>query len=452
MKTTTKKFAWLLITVLFLMLAAACGPATPKDETADAGSNDGATTATNDEIESPTDTAVASDVAASTEDSASSQEPPDVTGPPEPVPAAVDDADYTATDSGLRYYDLVEGDGGSPEEGDIVSIAYSMWLEEGSVFLDSSRGQATDFILGSEQVFPGWNEGVLTMNEGGKRQLVIPSELALGEEGLPGLIPPNAVLVLEVELVSFRASPTPTEVDAGDFETTDSGLKIYDIATGDGLTPQKGDTVTIEFAIWLQEEMTYVAGSEDQGGEFSFALGSGQAFPGWEEGTLTMAEGGTRQLIIPPDLALGEQGVPGVVPPNATLVMEITLLSVQEAVVQTEVDEADYITTESGLKYYDIEVGDGPMPEAGQTVAVHYTGWLEDGTKFDSSLDRGQPFEFPLGQSAVIAGWDEGVATMRVGGKRQLFIPADLAYGDAATGIIPAGATLIFDVELLEIK
>jgi FKBP-type peptidyl-prolyl cis-trans isomerase len=84
-------------------------------------------------------------------------------------------------------------------------------------------------------------------------------------------------------------------------------------------------------------------------------------------------------------------------------------------------------------------------------VSVHYTGWLEDGTQFDSSLDRGQPFSFPVDTGSVIAGWDEGVLGMKVGGKRQLVIPADLAYGDTGSGIIPPGATIIFDVELLEL-
>jgi len=132
--------------------------------------------------------------------------------------------------------------------------------------------------------------------------------------------------------------------------------------------------------------------------------------------------------------------------------MEIELVDVAEPVEMTEVDEADYIETESGLKYYDIVEGDGPMPEEGQIVIVDYTGWLEDGTKFDSSVDRGQPFTFPLGTGSVIAGWDEGVATMKVGGKRQLMIPADLAYGEGGSGSIPPGATLIFDVELLDVQ
>ncbi|OCR02468.1 peptidylprolyl isomerase [Oscillatoriales cyanobacterium USR001] len=109
------------------------------------------------------------------------------------------------------------------------------------------------------------------------------------------------------------------------------------------------------------------------------------------------------------------------------------------------------ITTPSGLKYVDLKEGDGAVPKTGQTVVVHYTGTLEDGTKFDSSRDRG-PFQFKLGVGQVIKGWDEGVASMKVGGRRKLIIPANLGYGNGgAGGVIPPNATLIFDVELLRI-
>jgi len=109
--------------------------------------------------------------------------------------------------------------------------------------------------------------------------------------------------------------------------------------------------------------------------------------------------------------------------------------------------------TASGLEYEDLQVGTGTEAKRGNAVDVHYTGWLTNGQKFDSSVDRGRPFEFPLGMGRVIKGWDEGVATMRVGGKRKLLIPAHLGYGDrGAGGIIPGGATLIFEVELLGIE
>jgi peptidylprolyl isomerase len=115
------------------------------------------------------------------------------------------------------------------------------------------------------------------------------------------------------------------------------------------------------------------------------------------------------------------------------------------------------ITTPSGLQITDSKIGTGATPQPGQTAVVHYTGWLYEngakGKKFDSSLDRGQPFEFPIGQHRVISGWDEGVATMKVGGKRTLIIPPQLGYGArGAGGVIPPNATLIFDVELLDVK
>ena len=115
------------------------------------------------------------------------------------------------------------------------------------------------------------------------------------------------------------------------------------------------------------------------------------------------------------------------------------------------------VTTASGLQIIDTKVGTGATPRRGQTCVMHYTGWLyvngAKGKKFDSSVDRGQPFEFPLGQGRVIKGWDEGVATMKVGGKRTLIIPPELGYGArGAGGVIPPNATLIFDVELLGVK
>jgi FKBP-type peptidyl-prolyl cis-trans isomerase FkpA len=110
------------------------------------------------------------------------------------------------------------------------------------------------------------------------------------------------------------------------------------------------------------------------------------------------------------------------------------------------------ITTSSGLVYEDIREGEGAVAAAGQRVSVHYTGWLTNGTKFDSSKDRNDPFDFPLGGGRVIRGWDEGVAGMKVGGVRKLTIPAELGYGSrGAGGVIPPNATLVFEVELLEI-
>ena len=115
------------------------------------------------------------------------------------------------------------------------------------------------------------------------------------------------------------------------------------------------------------------------------------------------------------------------------------------------------MTTETGLKLIDTTIGTGASPKTGQICVMHYTGWLSEagakGKKFDSSVDHGSPFEFPIGMKRVITGWDEGVATMKVGGKRTLIIPPQLGYGERGAGdVIPPNATLIFDVELLAIK
>lgn len=119
-----------------------------------------------------------------------------------------------------------------------------------------------------------------------------------------------------------------------------------------------------------------------------------------------------------------------------------------------EQQDSKVVKTATGLQYYDIEVGKGPSPSAGSQVYVHYTGWLMNKKKFDSSLDRRQPFDFQLGAGQVIKGWDEGVSTMKVGGKRRLVIPGNLAYGPNGmpAGGIPPNATLVFDVQLLKFQ
>jgi peptidylprolyl isomerase len=135
----------------------------------------------------------------------------------------------------------------------------------------------------------------------------------------------------------------------------------------------------------------------------------------------------------------------------------VTAILLMLAVAPLSAFAAGEVTTPSGLRIIDVKPGTGAVPKAGQTVTVNYTGWLfvdgKKGKKFDSSVDRNEPFSFTLGQGQVIKGWDEGVATMHIGGKRTLIIPPDLGYGaSGAGGVIPPGATLIFDVDLISAK
>jgi peptidylprolyl isomerase len=255
----------------------------------------------------------------------------------------------------------------------------------------------------------------------------------------------------EPPVATAAAATNPTQPVQGNAMTTSSGLQYIELAAGTGPAPKPGDIVSVHYTGTLTDGTVFDS-SYKRGEPIKFPLGRGRVIPGWDEGIALMKKGGKARLIIPPKLGYGERGAGGVIPPNATLVFEVELVDIQAGVASapTKVDAAKYITTPSGLKYYDLKVGDGPSPTKGQKVNVHYSGWLTDGTLFDSSVERGQPFSFTLGAGEVIPGWDEGVATMKVGGKRQLVIPPNLAYGaQGAGGVIPPNATLIFEVELL---
>jgi FKBP-type peptidyl-prolyl cis-trans isomerases 1 len=139
--------------------------------------------------------------------------------------------------------------------------------------------------------------------------------------------------------------------------------------------------------------------------------------------------------------------------PTATAIIEPAGDSAEPVDSFTPVDQDQIVTTPSGLQYADLVVGDGEEATLGSTVSVHYTGWLQsNGVKFDSSLDRGTPFDFQIGANTVIQGWEEGVQGMHVGGKRQLIIPPELGYGSREVGPIPANSVLVFEVELLDVQ
>ena len=230
-----------------------------------------------------------------------------------------------------------------------------------------------------------------------------------------------------------RMDVTLSPEQAANLVTTSSGLKYVDLVVGTGASPAPTDGITVQYTGTLENGTVFDASRLHGPEPASFPLNS--VIKGWTEGVSTMKVGGVRKLIIPPDLAYGDQSVAaGVIPPNSTLVFIVELLDIPK--VQIE----------------DTQVGTGAEAIDGKTLVVNYTGWLSDGTQFDTTTGK-QPFEFTLGTGQVIPGWDQGLVGMKVGGKRTLIIPPGLAYGaQGASDTIPPNSTLKFEIELLDVK
>lgn len=235
--------------------------------------------------------------------------------------------------------------------------------------------------------------------------------------------------------------------------STPSGIKYKFLEIGNGKKVAVGDMVTVHYTGTLLNGTKFDS-SKDRNQPFSFRVGSRQVIAGWDEGLQLLHVGDKAVLTIPAELGYGKRDMEKI-PANSTLVFEIEVIETKSPVVAVpfNIEGKEVLSTPSGLKYVYIEKGNGPQAEAGKTVDVHYTGYLMDGRKFDSSVERGDPISFPLGQGMVIKGWEEGIALMKVGDKMRLIIPSELAYGpNGAGGVIPPNATLLFDVELVSVK
>jgi len=369
------------------------------------------------------------------------------------APVKVKKPKTMTTKSGLQYTITQKGNGKKAVAGDKVVVHYTGKLTNDTIF-DSSvkRNEPFTFKLGAGQVIKGWDEGIALLQVGDKATFRIPAELGYGSTA-NGKIPANSVLVFDVELLDVLEGVKPYDVKGKDTVTTASGLKYIMVAsTKSGDQPKKGDKVSVHYTGYFLDGKVFDS-SVDRGKPIQIQIGVGQVIPGWDEGIALLHKGEKARMIIPYNLAYGEAGR-GPIPAKATLVFDVELLDVVPRVVPKSFDIAGKTTqtTASGLKYIVVSKGTGTKAETGKTVKVHYTGFLEDGTIFDSSVERGEPIEFPLGQHMVIEGWEEGIALMNTGDKLHLIIPYNLAYGEEGRApVIPAKANLIFDVELISV-
>lgn len=260
------------------------------------------------------------------------------------------------------------------------------------------------------------------------------------------------------------------------YKQTESGLYYKYLVKNDGPTAQLGEVVEVNLAYYLDDSLMY---STSNIPEPVYDLVRESSFPGdLYEGFTLMHKGDSMSMIMPADSVFlkmfNSRIVPEFVDSLSVIRWEVKVIDIMteeevNARIQAAMDEKfveseetlraylaenniEATPTESGLVYVCTQAGNGSKPEVGKKVKVHYTGTLLDGTKFDSSVDRGEPIEFPLGMGNVIPGWDEGIAMMSKGEKGILYIPAKLGYGDRQAGPIPAFSNLIFEVELVDFE
>ena len=370
---------------------------------------------------------------------------------------AADTAKSTATTKDLKVAVPAPTDSATIA-GNIAATADSIarykdkWL-----YASSYDGEPLEFTLGMGQVIEGWEKGILGMKVGEVRYLTVPAIMAYGDRSLEN-IPPNSDLYFEVELVHadppMEPDKFPQSVDALKWREISKGLKAYDEKQGTGKPTVPGATLKTHYTGWLLSGRKF-GSSKDMGKPLEVVLGNGKLIKGWEQGLDGMREGGVRWLRVAPAMGYGATAY-SMIPSNSTLIFRVEL--VESEVDSAVIEKMDFfpdtttLTLEKGsegLRYAIVKPGEGEPARPGSTVRVHYTGWLTNGHKFDSSRDRDQEFSFPLGGGRVIRGWELGVAGMLPGEKRILIVPPGLGYGARAAGPIPGGSTLIFAVEYL---
>jgi FKBP-type peptidyl-prolyl cis-trans isomerase len=320
-------------------------------------------------------------------------------------------------------------------------VIYTGWLTDGVEF-DSSvpTGKPAEFAV--NQVIVGWQEALQRMAPGTRCKLVIPAQLAYRDAGFPPKIGPGATLVFDVELVGvltryprFRAAnPEAPKVDV-------NGVKVEVLRPGTGDPVDANLAFAWRYAFW-KPSGTLLDCSEQRNNARISGMLTTMPLPFLKD----LAQGRCKGALLRAE-------VPQSMFPNAgsDTVWELELVHVGPLPPFRAPDKAKAVTTDSGLVYELLAAGEGTSPTKDDTVVAHYSGWLEDGTFFDSSHARGEPTEFPL--KHVVAGWTEGLQLLKPGGKVLLRIPSKLGYGERGMPpAIPPNATLVFEIELVEVK
>jgi FKBP-type peptidyl-prolyl cis-trans isomerase len=412
---------------------------------------------------------------------------------------------YKTADNGLEYKFYVQNEGDHPQVGDFITLDLYYGTDD-TVLFDSKRiPDPLTFPLDSPYFKGDLFDGIMMMSRGDSASFKMSADsfflvIARATE-LPAFITPGSQMTFEVKLHDFKTADQKQKEDADALEARrleaeaeyntylqennitveplESGLIFIEEKKGTGASPKAEDMVTVNLTVKLIDG-TKIFSTDDRGEPFEYQYGKNFDTPGLEEGVGMMKKGGKATLIVPQEIAYGAEAKGQMIPAYSTIVYEVELVSMRskedfdkeqqakqkeqqaQENLRKDVEKADRdkyilengITTQptaTGLYYIETEAGTGKKASAGTTVSVHYTGRLLDGSVFDSSVEKGEPFSFRLGAGLVIKGWDEAIAMMNEGGKATLIIPSDIAYGSRDGGAIPPYSTLVFDVELVSV-
>ena len=405
---------------------------------------------------------------------------------------------YDKTANGL-YYKIMKGskDTVKPRIGDWVSLEMR-WQYKDSVMFDSRKSQAgapIRFQLPASDFKGDIYDGIKLMSAGDSAIFLVNSDSlfrkTFRQPSRPKFIDTNSVVTFHIKLLTVDNPKNLMKKEQDDLakylkdknittQPQPSGIIFIESLGGKGTKIDTGVWVSIHFKVFLIEGKQLFS-SYDRGEPIVFEYGKRFDTPGVEEAIGMMKKGGKAMVIVPSKLAFGETGRGGVVPPYATMIYELEIVNVQtkaehdktiaedkkkaeEKLIKNKNEEtaniAKYLKeknitvkpTADGLYYIEKVKGTGAKAAPGKIVKVHYTGTLLNGTKFDSSRDGKPPYEFTLGMGQVIKGWDEGIAMMNVGGKAMLIVPSSMAYAGQDKGTIPPYSTLVFEVELMDVK
>lgn len=404
---------------------------------------------------------------------------------------------YDKTSTGL-YYKLfkVSKDTTKAKLGDWVSMNMRYSYKDSTLFdSKSAMGTPVRFQLPVSEFKGDIYEGIRMLSAGDSADFIINADSlftkTFRQPNRPPFIDSNSVIHFYITMLSIDSPATMMQKEEESLKKyiqeknitvapTPSGLYFIETLAGKGAKIDTGAWVKVNFSVSLIDGKQ-IFSTKERGEPIEFEFGKKFDTPGFEEGVSKMVKGGTATLIAPSQIAYGETGKGGIIPPYSTVIYNVEIVDVQSKAdhdkQQAEKKKTEALKVEtnkkqegelmkkflvdhkitatptpSGLIYVEKVKGTGARAVAGKKVKVHYTGTLLNGTKFDSSRDRNEPFEFVLGQGQVIKGWDEGIALMNVGGKATLIIPSNIAYGERDMGQIPPYSTLVFDVELLDVK